>query len=227
MAQAASNQAPPAIDPHLAKTPAEWDELTLARALMAQRPGAARVAWDRFSPMVRRMVRRSLGPQHDTEDVVQDVFLCLFKRLPTLREPQALKAFVIGVTLRTVRYMQRRAKVRRWVGLAATDASELGVVHSDNGARRALIQFYRVLDRLNERDRASFVLRFIEGMDSLAVAEALGVSVPTARRSFMHAWDRVTFYAERDPFLVDYLTTLSGRREEPKDEFSPALTAAC
>ena len=64
-----------------------------------------------------RLIRRSLGPQHEVEDIVQDVFLCLFGRLHTLRDPVALRAFVIAITVRTARYEIRRARVRRWVGV--------------------------------------------------------------------------------------------------------------
>jgi hypothetical protein len=35
-------------------------------------------------------------------------------------------------------------------------------------------------------------------------------SVPTARRYFMRAFQRVTLLAERDPFLCEYLTHLRG-----------------
>ena len=51
----------------------------------------------------------------------------------------------------------------------------------------------------------------VEGMDCAEVAEALGVSEPTARRSFSRAHKQVMTWAQHDPFLVDYL--LVGRRE--------------
>ena len=154
-------------------------------------------------------MRRSLGPQHDVEDIVQDVFLCLFQRVHTLRDPVALKAFVIAITVRTIRYEIRRARVRRWVGLSRSpELLDLRVVNADTSARHALIHFYRALDRINQRDRTAFVLRFIEGMEAAEVAVALDVSVPTARRCFTRAWERVTFFAKRDPFLVDYLSQL-------------------
>jgi len=185
------------------------DDATLAVALIEKNLAAPRVAWTRFSPLVRRVLRRSLGPRYEVEDIVQNVFLCLFQRVHTLRDPVALKAFVIAITVRNIRYEVRRARVRRWVGLSASaELPDLRVVNSDNSARHALIHFYRALDRLNERDRAAFVLRFIEGMEVGEVAEALNVSVPTARRCFTRAWERVTFFAERDPFLVDYLSSL-------------------
>jgi len=188
---------------------AEAEDAVLALALIAKDTAAPRVAWSRFAPLVRRILRRSLGPQHDVEDIVQDVFLCLFERVHTLRDPVALKAFVIAITVRTARYEIRRARVRRWVGLSRTaELPDLRVVNADSSSQHALIHFYRTLERINERDRTAFVLRFIEGMEAAEVAAALDVSVPTARRCFTRAWERVTFFARRDPFLVDYLGTL-------------------
>jgi RNA polymerase sigma-70 factor (ECF subfamily) len=195
--------------------------------LIEKHPASAKVAWERFSPMVRRMIRRSLGPQHDVEDSVQDVFLCLFERVSALREPKALKGFVIGITLRTVSYAIRRARARRWIGLSRTaELPDSQVTHADNSSQRALIQFYQLLDRLRERDRIAFTLRFIEGMDAAEVAEALGVSLPTARRAFTHAWERVTLLAQRDAFLACYLRDLPAAAVEgPTDVL--AWQAAC
>lgn len=197
--------APAATAPALA----DADDAGLARALIAKDRAAPRVAWTRFSPLVRRILRRSLGPQHDIEDIVQDVFLCLFERVHTLRDPVALKAFIIAITVRTARYEIRRARVRRWVGLSRTaELPDLRVVNADTSSQHALINFYQTLNRINERDRTAFVLRFVEGMEAAEVAAALDVSVPTARRCFTRAWERVTFFARRDPFLVDYLSGL-------------------
>jgi RNA polymerase sigma-70 factor (ECF subfamily) len=206
--------APSAASPPLT----EADDATLAVALIEKNVAAPRVAWTRFSPLVRRILRRSLGPQHDVEDIVQDVFMCLFERVHTLRDPVALKAFVIAITVRTARYEIRRARVRRWVGLSRTaELPDLRVVNADTSSQHALIHFYRALNRINERDRTAFILRFVEGMEAAEVAAALDVSVPTARRCFTRAWERVTFFAERDPFLVDYLSKLevTSTEEDP------------
>jgi hypothetical protein len=42
-------------------------------------------------------------------------------------------------------------------------------------------------------------------METAEVAEALGVSEPTARRSFSRAHRLVVSWAQHDPFLVEYL----------------------
>lgn len=190
------------------------DDATLARALIERNPAAPRAVWTRFSPMVRRIVRRSLGPEQEVEDVVQDVFASLFAKPSRLREPAAFKAFIVSVTLHNISYELRRRRVRRWVGLSQTsELPDIRVVETNPESREALARFYRILDNVKSRDRNAFVLRFIEGMEVADVAVALDTSVPTARRCFTRAFKRVSLLAGRDPFLAEYLAELKGARE--------------
>jgi len=192
------------------------DDATLARALCDQEPNAQRVAWDRFSPMVRGIVRRSLGPEFDADGVVQEVFLCLFQKVSSLREPAALRGFVMSITVLTVRTTLRteirRRRLRRWLGVQQeTEPKSLRLVPEDLDSRQALTRFYEILDKINARDRMAFVLRFVEGMGVAEVASALDVSVPTVRRCFTRAWERFTLLAGRDPFLADYVALAANR----------------
>jgi len=182
------------------------DDAELARALIERRPGAPAALWGRFSPMVHRMLRRMLGPGHDVEDVVQDVFLCVFQKVGGLREPRALRAFVISVTALTARYELRRRWVGRWVRLGRDpDRPDTRVFHPDPEARQALVRFYDILDRVKPADRTAFVLRFIEGLELAEVAAALDTSLATAKRRITRVWKRVSLLVERDPALAHYL----------------------
>lgn len=187
-------------------TLAEQDDATLARALMADDPRAPRVAWQRFAPMVHRILKRTLGPGADVEDLVQEVFLCLFDRVKTLREPKALKAFVIAISAMTVRAELRRRRTRRmfWLDVAAPSPS----VHPDPEGREALVHFYQILDRLGAQDRTAFVLRFMEEMELTDVASALHTSLSTTKRRLARVWQRVALLVERDPALTHYLSSL-------------------
>jgi RNA polymerase sigma-70 factor (ECF subfamily) len=178
----------------------------LARALIARNPLAPRTLWRRFSPMVFRMLRRALGPGHDVEDLAQEVFLCVFEKVPTLREPKALKAFVISITVLTTRSELRRLWVRRWTRLSRKgDATSKAVVHLDTDAREALARFYAMLDRINAQDRTLFVLRFMEGLGLLEVAAASGLSLATTKRRLARVWAKVILLVERDPVLSHYV----------------------
>jgi RNA polymerase sigma-70 factor (ECF subfamily) len=187
------------------------EDADLARALMERHPEAPRAVWTRFSPLVRRIVRRSFGPEHEVEDLVQDVFASLFAKPERLREPAAFRAFIVSITLHNVSYELRRRRVRRWVGLTQTsELPDIRVVESNPESREALIRFYRILDGVRDRDRLAFILRYVDGMEVADVAKAMSTSVPTARRCFTRAHKRVSMLASRDPFLADYLVPLSG-----------------
>jgi RNA polymerase sigma-70 factor (ECF subfamily) len=182
------------------------DDAALARALVQRSPDAPAALWARFSPMVHRMLRRTLGPGGDIEDVVQDVFLCVFQKVGGLREPRALRAFVISVTALTARYELRRRWVGRWVRLGRdADRPDVRVSHPDPEAREAVARFYKVLDRVKPGDRTAFVLRFIEGLELAEVAAAMDTSLATAKRRIARVWSRVSLLVERDPALAHYL----------------------
>src|SRR5947209_6274883 len=66
----------------------EVDDATLVHKLVDRHPDAARLIWQRFAPMVHRILRRSFGPDEDVEDLAQEVFMCVFQKASSLREPQ-------------------------------------------------------------------------------------------------------------------------------------------
>jgi RNA polymerase sigma-70 factor, ECF subfamily len=178
----------------------------LAAALIAGDASASALAWRRFVPLVSRMARRAMGSAEEVEDIVQDVFSTLFRAVHRLREPDALRAFVITVTKRVLGHELRKRRARAHLsadlGLQLLDTTgERG----DPATHHAYIHFRLLLGRLKERERRAFILRFVVCMDAPEVAHTLGVSVPTARRAFSRAQSRLTLWAGRHPFLSDYL----------------------
>jgi RNA polymerase sigma-70 factor (ECF subfamily) len=166
---------------------------------------AAVAAWQRFAPMVVRILRRTLG-ERDVDDVVQDVFLRIFDRIPTLRSPAALPAFVLTVTARVAQWEIRKRRLRRFVQLSPTgEPPDTASFEPDPTAAEALAAFYRVLDELKAEERTAFVLRFLEGLEVEEVAAALGVSLSTAKRRIAGALDRVKRRTGDHPALVAYL----------------------
>jgi RNA polymerase sigma-70 factor (ECF subfamily) len=178
----------------------------LARALLARQPDAAILVRQRFRPLIRRMLRRALGTTAETEDIEQEVFLNLFSTVYGLRHPGAFRAFVITVTKRTLGHALRRRRARAHMAVESEQhASEVVGDVGDAAARHAYFHFHHLLGRLRERERQAFVLRFVERLEAEEIAEILGVSLPTARRAFVRAWDRMVVWADRDPFLREYV----------------------
>jgi RNA polymerase sigma-70 factor (ECF subfamily) len=182
------------------------DDEALARAAAQGHPGAAPIIWNRFAPLVRRLLRRTLGPGDEVDDHVQDTFLRFFRSAKELRDPSLLTSFIVGITMRVARGELRRRRLRRWLELSPSGAlPELSDGPADLGGRAALSHLYALLDRVDDRSRMLFVLRHIEGLELTEIAGALGCSLATTKRHLARASTRILAGAQRDPALAAYL----------------------
>lgn len=178
----------------------------LGQALIERRPEALPAAWRRYHLMVRRILQRALGSEGDIEDLVQDVFLGLFKRAHTLRDAEAVRPFVIGIALHTL-YRERRRRMRRQrlalkCGSQSPDTASVG---NGPAASYAAIKLNHLLQQLTEQERTSFVLRFAHGMTLPEVAQALQVSEPTAKRRLSRARECLAVQVSNNSLLLSYL----------------------
>lgn len=182
------------------------EDVALVLALRAGRSDAVEVLWRRHAPMVRGILRRLLGPDQDVEDLLQETFIQFHRQVRVLRDPRALRMFLIKITTNVVRGELRMRRVRRWV--RPTDSGALPEVPTratDVEARQALGRFYAILDDLSAYERTAFVLRFVEDFDLTEVAEALGVSLATVKRHLAKVSARVFEQVDRDALLVEFL----------------------
>jgi RNA polymerase sigma-70 factor (ECF subfamily) len=166
--------------------------------------------FERFAPLVRRIVRRSLNPDGDVDDAIQEVFASLFEHADQLRAPSAFRAYVGAIAVRTAMLHGRRRRMEARFAQSAEDVEDARMSESNAESRSAWMHFCRLLDQVDARDRAAYVLRYIEEKEVIDVARTLETSVPTARRRFQRAYRRVSQLAERDPSLAEYLSRSSG-----------------
>jgi RNA polymerase sigma-70 factor (ECF subfamily) len=195
------------------------DDAALARLAAEKDPRAAAALWDRYATLVRGILRRTLGPIAEVEDLVQEAFIGMFRTLGGLRDPEALRSFIVGTAIRTARSELRRKRVRRWLSLTPTgtlpDSEQEGGV--DPEARRAVKRLYEVLDTIDDRGRMAFVLRHMEGYELTEVAEAIGCSLATTKRALTKAQDRVSAMVKRDPLLAPYAREGTGDSIDDED----------
>jgi RNA polymerase sigma-70 factor (ECF subfamily) len=201
----------------VAKTgsPQPTDE-ALVSAYLNGEARAAEHIWQKHAPMVDRLLRRSLGPVQEIEDLTQEVFLRLFAKLHTLEDPEALRSFIYSIAVRVLRWDLRRRWIRRGVRLLPAGAMPERVTHSDNfEARQAVARFYDILDRLGDRDRIAFILQNMEGLTLEESARSLGVSIATLKRRLSRASQRIEFFVAKDSALSSYLERGVGGNHEP------------
>ncbi len=178
----------------------------LAHGLSAGEEWAVTEAWHRFAPMVLSMAERALGSKSDAEDLAQVTFTRLVGAAKSLRDPESLRSFVYSCAVRTLKSQLRRRQLRGWLSFRGPDTLE-DVRYSipDLEARDLLVKLYALLDRLSPRDRLVFVLRRVESMTVEEIAESMGISTSTVKRSLSHATERLSRWIDCDPKLVDLL----------------------
>ena len=188
------------------------DDVALAQALIRRDPQASLAAWTRLHPVVDGTLRRLAGPGSDIDDLAQDVFFRFFRRVPKLRDPGALRSFVIGICLRVVRQEMRQRWLRRFLRLTDSgDAPEVSTLAPDRSvdgasdAREVVRRYYEILDRLGGVERSLYLARHVERLPLAEVATLHGLSDSTTRRRLMRIAQRVAAMVDRDPALSDYL----------------------
>jgi RNA polymerase sigma-70 factor (ECF subfamily) len=144
-------------------------------------------AFREHAPYAWRVLRRLGVAEADIEDVCQEVFVVVLRKLPEFEGRSSMRTWIFGICVRTASDHRRRAHLRHEV---VTDAPpELPVSPSQSAElqrRQALAALDAALAALDEGKRAVFVLYEIEELPMAEVAEALGCPVQTAY-SRLHA----------------------------------------
>lgn len=177
----------------------------LALALRDREPRAAAQAWDRYALMVRGLLCKTLGTTPELDDLLQEVFLTLWKRAPTLRDPSALQSFITGITVRVAHGELRRQRIKRWLSFRGEELPEVFADDVDYEARQALARLYGVLDKLGPEARMVFLLRHAQGLELTEIATALDISLAGVKRKLSKAQQRVLLFARNDAALMGLL----------------------
>jgi RNA polymerase sigma-70 factor (ECF subfamily) len=191
--------------PSVGASAPETPDAELYHRLIRGEPRAAVLAWRAYAVMVRGLVVRSLGPSAEVEDRVQDVFAVFFRKIGTLKDPNALRSFLFGITIREIRTELRRRRVRKWLQLTSTGEPVETASSGDENARHAFERLHQVLASIDTRGQLAFTLRHFEGYELVEVAEALSCSLATVKRVLSAVETRVWSLAAQDPYLAPYL----------------------
>jgi RNA polymerase sigma-70 factor (sigma-E family) len=131
------------------------------------------------APGLVRLAVLMVGDQPTAEDVVQDAFLALYRRWPTLKDPDRALAYARSSVLNGCRMVHRANSRHDGVTLSAPDdtesAEETALLSEAN--REVLA----ALRRLPARQREAVVLRYYLDMTEDQAAQAMRVSRGTVK----------------------------------------------
>ncbi len=176
----------------------------LVQAVLRGNAAAAPAIWRRYVPVVRRRLGAYFDGA-DLEDHVQEVFARCFEQLPRLRDPAALRSFLIGITLRVALLECRRRRVRSWAAVTATGELPDAAASDDMDLQLVVSRIRALLRRLKPDSCHLLELRFVRGDELTEVADTLGVSLATAKRRLARASAHVRRLAGSEPVVAEYV----------------------
>ena len=154
---------------------------------------------------VMAMTWRMLGNEADARDASQEVFLRVYKYLGRFRRDQDFFAWLYGITVNVCRdfLKKRQSHTSRFVsfGEDAGVAYEVADEHAD--AEQVLVQTQqheligKAMGTLPFKERASIVLRDVEGLSTDEVARIMKSSATTVRSQISSARKKIRIYCQQ------------------------------
>jgi len=132
---------------------------------------------------VWRTLRRLGVREADIDDVCQEVFVVVVRKLPEFEPRASIKSWLYGICIRSAAAHRRKAPVRREV---PTESPEEGSAAPGGGpeasleSREALVILDRALEALDADKREVFVLYELEELAMSEVAQIVGCPLQTA-----------------------------------------------
>lgn len=164
----------------------------------AAEPAAGKLTPERvfheYLPRVYRLARHMLGNDTDAEDVTQDVFVQLMRKLSTFRGESAFTTWLHHVTVNSALAYRRKRHTRNAHRVSdpleefLEDGSHAGPVRrwNEEPEKTALErETHQIIDeaiaRMPEVCRDVFVLADVEGLPNAQIAEMLALSLPAVK----------------------------------------------
>jgi RNA polymerase sigma-70 factor (sigma-E family) len=132
-----------------------------------------------YAPRAGRLAYVLTGDAELAQDVAQEAFARLITHLPTIRDPDAVEAYLRRSVVNLCRRHWRRAARERSFLRREGPAITSRTAGQPDVARRELLA--EALHRLPYRQRAALVLRFYEDLTERQTARALGCAVGTVK----------------------------------------------
>jgi RNA polymerase sigma-70 factor (ECF subfamily) len=165
-------------------TPPQTDQLVIQRAVRGDER-ALRQLWTQHSPRIDAVVRRLAGDPDLAADIAQDVWMQIFRALPSFRGDAQFATWAHRIAVnRTLNALRRVRRVEKVETMIEDDTVSVEM----DGDRAFLAEsIEQAMQRLPRGARMVFVLHDVEGYTHEAIAEELGITSGASKSQLFKA----------------------------------------
>ena len=146
-----------------------------------------------YSERLYRLVRRFLCSHEDTDDLLQEIFLKVWRSLPGFRGESSLYTWLYRIaTNETLNYL-RKQKIRSALQFESLSAEMDRRIDDDPFFDGDALQreLSKAVARLPDKQRTVFIMRYFEDASYEDISEMLGTSVGALKASYHFAVEKV------------------------------------
>ena len=182
------------------------NDIDLIRRVLDGDQRAFTLLVNKYQKSVHALVWRKIGDFHIAEEITQDVFLKVYKRLSTLKRPEHFPGWLYVIATRDCTSWLRKKQLQT-KSLEAMSTAELEEIcyaqYEANRGEEASIEHQRefvkrLLQKLPESERTVVTLYYLAEMKSEDISRFLGVSSNTVRSRLRRARERL----EKEEFMI-------------------------
>lgn len=198
----------------------------LVRRAAAGDAEAFRALFVRHRSDVARLVYRMLNGPSDLDDVIQEVFVQVFRSLKDFRGQAKFTTWLHRVTVNVVLMHRRSARSRPVLteevpGELLSDETQ-SLPDDEVERHERMRAFQRLLARLADKKRIVFVLHELEGLSPSEIAAAVGAPVLTVRTRLFYARRELEAMLSEEPTLAGLSGLAASDASSARDDDSHA-----
>lgn len=148
---------------------------------------------------IYNVIYRILGDHWEAEEVFQEVFIVVLKKIDTFREDSQLKTWLYRIAVnKTINHLKKKKRERKLFDrILSEKENKVEKDYIPYSVKREDQQQYimKLMACLNSNQRACVVLRSIEGLCYEEIADVLEVKINTVKSRLKRAREKMVRYS--------------------------------
>jgi len=188
------------------------DPLTIRRAINGDE-SALRALWVEHAPRIDAVVRRLVGDPDQAADIAQEVWIQIFRALPSWRGDSQFSTWAHRIAVN--RTLNALRSVRRLAKLEVVMEDDTVSVESDVDRTFLAESIDEAVKKLSPGARMVFVMHDVEGYTHEEIAQELGITSGGSKSQLFKARAKLRRMLAH---LVDASSPTQEKEREPDDE---------
>jgi RNA polymerase sigma-70 factor (ECF subfamily) len=164
------------------------DDFSLIRSFVGGNEDAFRSLLKRHKEKVRNLIYITIGKPDEVDDIAQEVFITVFRKLDSFRYESQFSTWLYRITINKCRDHIRKNKIRSYfTPLGQDESHEI----RENGPGEGSFEIQEIVRKcvakLPEKYRVPLILRDFDGMNYQEIAETLNTEVGTIKSRIFRA----------------------------------------